>query len=137
MSNWLEDLDRFLQTDSRDAGCEKAMELLHVYAEVAIADPRAAEQRYPGVAAHLRACFPCEQDLDGLIAAIKADADIAESLPRRRTSRRAVSPPRRHAAKPLSASQSQARRTRTHEKLCSPRRRGRSRRRRYDPPGRD
>lgn len=69
MNGWPE-LDRFLQTDPRDAGCDKAMELLHVYAEIAAADPGAAEQRYPEVAAHLRACGPCAEDLEGLLAAI-------------------------------------------------------------------
>ena len=73
MSNWPEDLDRFLQTDPRDAGCSTAMELLHVYAELVAADPAAAEWRYPEVAAHLSACGPCEQDLGGLLAAIRPD----------------------------------------------------------------
>jgi hypothetical protein len=80
MSNWPQDLDRYLRTDPRDAGCDTAMELLHVYAELATADPAAARLRYPEVAAHLRSCGPCEQDLDGLLAAIRADADIADSL---------------------------------------------------------
>jgi hypothetical protein len=80
MSNWPADLDRFLQADPRDAGCDTAMKLLHVYAELAAADPRAAVRRYPEVAAHLRSCGPCEQDLDGLLAAIRTDADIAESF---------------------------------------------------------
>ena len=80
MSNWPQDLDRYLRTDFRDAGCDTAMKLLHVYAELAAADPRTAERRYPEVAAHLRSCGPCEQDLDGLLAAIRADADIADSL---------------------------------------------------------
>jgi hypothetical protein len=108
MTNWPQDLDRFLRTDPRDAGCDTAMELLHVYAELAAADPAAAQRRYPEVAAHLRSCGPCEQDLDGLLAAIRADADTAGSLPRRRTSRRAVSPGRCPAAKSLSAGKSQA-----------------------------
>jgi hypothetical protein len=98
MSNWPEDLDRFLQTDPNDAGCDTAMDLLHVYAELAAADPGEAKRRYPEVAAHLRSCGPCEQDLNGLLAAIGADADIAESLQRRRTSLRAVSPARPPAA---------------------------------------
>jgi hypothetical protein len=72
MNSWRE-LDRFLRTDPRDAGCDKAMELLHVYAELAAADPSAAEHRYPEVAAHLRACGPCAEDLEGLLAAIQAD----------------------------------------------------------------
>jgi len=66
-------LDRFLRTDPRDTGCGQAMELLHVYAELAAADPRAAAGRYPEVAAHLSACGPCAEDLAGLLAAIRAD----------------------------------------------------------------
>ncbi len=72
MNSWPE-LDRFLRTDPRDAGCGKAMELLHVYAELAAADPGGAEHRYPEVAAHLRSCGPCTEDLEGLLAAIRAD----------------------------------------------------------------
>ena len=72
MNSWPE-LDRFLQTDPRDAGCAKAMELLHLYAEMTVADPRAAELRYPEVAAHLRACGPCAEDLEGLLAAVRTD----------------------------------------------------------------
>jgi hypothetical protein len=72
MNSWPE-LDRFLQTDPRDAGCDKAMELLHIYADIAVAEPRRAEQRYPEVAAHLRACGPCAEDLEGLLAAIRPD----------------------------------------------------------------
>jgi hypothetical protein len=65
-------LDRFLQTDPNDVGCEQAMDLLHVYAEQAAADPVAASQRYPGIAAHLAACGPCSEDFDGLLAALAA-----------------------------------------------------------------
>lgn len=72
MNSWPA-LDRFLRTDPRDGGCATAMKLLHVYAELAGADPREAECRYPEVAAHLRACGPCAEDLEGLLAAIKAD----------------------------------------------------------------
>ena len=64
-------LDRFLRTDPRDVGCAEAMELLHVYAELAAAGASAA-QRYPGVAVHLAACGPCGEDFDGLLAAIRS-----------------------------------------------------------------
>jgi hypothetical protein len=70
MSSWPA-LDRFLQTDPDDAGCGGAMELLHVYAEISHTDPDAARQRYPRVAAHVRACGPCAEDLEGLLAAIR------------------------------------------------------------------
>jgi hypothetical protein len=62
-------LDRFLETDPLDVGCEQAMELLHVYAEL-IADDASAGGRYPGIAAHLRACGPCSDDFQGLLAAV-------------------------------------------------------------------
>jgi hypothetical protein len=66
-------LDRFLRTDPRDVGCEEAMELLHVYVELAATDAAAAS-RYPGIAAHLRACGPCAEDFEGLLAAIAPPA---------------------------------------------------------------
>jgi hypothetical protein len=48
-------LDRFLLTDPCDVGCAQAVQILHVYAEL-IAAGKPAEQRYPGIAAHLQAC---------------------------------------------------------------------------------
>ncbi|MGW5361137.1 hypothetical protein [Actinopolymorpha pittospori] len=62
-------LRQFLDTDPRDVACERAMELLHVYVDLKVAgeDP---EERYPGVAAHLRACGPCSDEYEGLLAAI-------------------------------------------------------------------
>jgi hypothetical protein len=63
-------LDRFLQTDPRDVGCAQAMELLHVYAEMVTTGGAAAQDRYPGIAAHLRACGPCGEDFEGLLAAL-------------------------------------------------------------------
>jgi hypothetical protein len=70
MNEW-QALARFLRTDPRDVGCARAMELLHVYVELVAADgPAVALRRYPGVEAHLRACGPCGQDFDGLLAAV-------------------------------------------------------------------
>jgi hypothetical protein len=66
-------LDRFLLTDPLDMGCEEAMELLHIYIELVAADA-AAEERYPGIAAHLKACGPCSEDFNGLLAAIAGPA---------------------------------------------------------------
>jgi hypothetical protein len=69
VTGWAE-LDRFLDTDPRDSGCQRAMELLDVYAELAAADPAAAARRVPDLAAHIRACGPCAEDLDGLLGAL-------------------------------------------------------------------
>jgi hypothetical protein len=69
-SGWTR-LERFLATDPRDVGCEGAIEMLDVYAELTLSgqDP---EQRLPGVAAHFEACGPCREDLAGLVAALRA-----------------------------------------------------------------
>ena len=72
MNGWSA-LDRFLRTDPRDVGCADAMEMLHVYAEL-VASGELAEQRYPGIAAHLHACGPCGEDFEGLLAAICGEA---------------------------------------------------------------
>jgi hypothetical protein len=70
------ELDRFLRTDPRDVGCARAMEMLHVYAELAAAGGPVEEQ-YPGIAAHLRACGPCGEDFEGLLAALRDQAPEA------------------------------------------------------------
>ena len=63
-------LDGFLQTDPRDVGCAEAIEMLHVYVDL-VASGAPAEQRYPGVAAHLRACGPCGEDFEALLAVVR------------------------------------------------------------------
>jgi hypothetical protein len=72
MNDWSA-LHRFQQADPRDVGCAEAMQMLHVNAEM-VASGAQAEQRYPGIAAHLRACGPCGQDFEGLLAAVNDQA---------------------------------------------------------------
>jgi hypothetical protein len=62
-------IERFLHTDPRDVGCDQAMEMLHIYVDL-VATEDGAAARYPGMAAHLRACGPCAQDFEGLLAAV-------------------------------------------------------------------
>ena len=70
MTGW-QALNEFLRTDPRDVGCEQAMEVLDIYVDIVTTDgAEAAERRFPGVAAHLRACGPCGEDFDGLLAAV-------------------------------------------------------------------
>ena len=71
MGNW-ERLERFLRTDPRDVGCDEAMAVLHIYADLIAAGEDAAG-RYPGVAAHLTACGPCGEDFAGLLTAVAGD----------------------------------------------------------------
>ncbi|MEU0970137.1 hypothetical protein ABZ357_33740 [Streptomyces sp. NPDC005917] len=61
-------LERFLRTDPRDVGCDEAMAVLHTYVDL-VAFGEDAAARYPGVAAHLRACGPCGEDFTGLLLA--------------------------------------------------------------------
>jgi hypothetical protein len=74
MTGWAE-LERFLQTDPRDVGCQQALHVLDVYVELVLEDCSEAEvsRRYPGVAAHLLACGPCAEDYRGLLAAAQTD----------------------------------------------------------------
>jgi hypothetical protein len=65
-------LERFLRTDPRDAGCDEAMAILHVYADLVAAGVDAAA-RYPGFAVHLAACGPCGEDFAGLLAAVAGE----------------------------------------------------------------
>jgi hypothetical protein len=60
---------RFLATDPAAADCAETADLLHVYAELLDRDADAAAL-YPRIAAHVRACGPCAEDLAGLLAAI-------------------------------------------------------------------
>jgi len=63
-------LHGFLTTDPDDAGCGRTLELLEIYADLVIANA-GPEVRYPDIAAHLRACDPCADDLAGLVAAAR------------------------------------------------------------------
>jgi len=51
MNSW-PTLERFLRTDPRDAGCAEAMEMPHVYAELA-ASGAPAEELYPTLSSHI------------------------------------------------------------------------------------
>ena len=64
-------LGDFLRTDPRDVGCGRAMENLDVYAELVADDLATADERRPGVAAHIRACAACATDLDGLLELLR------------------------------------------------------------------
>ena len=67
--NLRERLERVLTTDPADIGCEEAIALLHVYVDLIDTDKDAARE-YPGVAAHLAGCGPCDEDFKGLLEAV-------------------------------------------------------------------
>ena len=71
MTGW-HAVEQFLRTDPRDVGCEQAMELLDIYVDTMMTEgAEVTERRYPGVAAHLRACGPCGEDFAGLLAVVR------------------------------------------------------------------
>jgi hypothetical protein len=72
LTGWREELERFLATNPRDVGCDQAMAVMHVYAELLAEGVDAAEE-FPGVAAHLAACGPCAEDVEGLVALVQDD----------------------------------------------------------------
>ena len=90
MSGW-DAVDRFLQTDPRDVGCEQTMAVLHIYVELVLSDTLGeAQRRYPGVTAHLLACGPCGEDYQGLLLAVGGLQQ--RDRPARQQPDRAVSP---------------------------------------------
>ena len=66
------ELDEFLRTDPHDVGCSRAMALLPIYADLVVTG-EPAEQRYPGIAAHLHACGPCGGDFEALLSVVRHD----------------------------------------------------------------
>jgi len=64
---WLDDL---LGADPGDAGCDLAFHVLDRYAEAEL-NEMGPDNRFPGVAAHLRRCEACHQDYRGLLAAVE------------------------------------------------------------------
>jgi hypothetical protein len=73
-------LDAFLQTDPHDAGCDATMEMLDIYAEL-LARGSIPSKRFPGLHAHLLACGPCAENLEGLLAAITDEPGMGPDLP--------------------------------------------------------
>jgi hypothetical protein len=64
MNGWAS-LQRFFAVERVDEGCAETFAALDRYAERVLAGD--AELRFPGVAAHLRACAVCAEDLRGLL----------------------------------------------------------------------
>ena len=76
MTEWWSWFQRYLETDPRDVGCDEAMSVAHVYAEL-LAVGVDAPERNPGAASHFAACDACAQSLCGLIMAIhNEDPDV-------------------------------------------------------------
>ena len=69
MTEWWDRFADFLATDPRDIGCDEAVEIVHVYVDL-LAQGIHAEDRFPGMAAHIASCGPCAEDVEGLLSAV-------------------------------------------------------------------
>lgn len=67
-------LDALLRSSPEDPGCDAGGPILDEYVEIELAggDPAL---RFPGTAAHLRACPGCRCDYDGLLEAARLFSD--------------------------------------------------------------
>lgn len=73
-------LDACVQANPRDAGCDEAMEMMDVCADLLAAGGDPAD-RYPGLHAHFMECGPCAQDLEGLLATVIRESHVG-NVPR-------------------------------------------------------
>ncbi|TWE10282.1 hypothetical protein [Rudaeicoccus suwonensis] len=70
-----EALRQFLTLDPDDVGCEEALEALHLYVEMT-ANGNDPDIKYPGIGIHLRACAPCFEDYQGVLAAVMDEGNF-------------------------------------------------------------
>jgi predicted anti-sigma-YlaC factor YlaD len=75
-------IEGFLEPDRSDVGCSETLRVLDVYVDL-LAAGADAPRRLPGIAAHLRDCHACHEDLRGLFATAsrigKIDSQTATS----------------------------------------------------------
>ncbi len=69
-------IQRLLGHSGRDPGCDACFEVMDEYAELRAGGEDAAG-RLPEVAAHLRDCAACREDLDGLEALLRGERPAA------------------------------------------------------------
>jgi hypothetical protein len=65
---------RLFGSPGPDSGCDGSGDVLDALVEGELAG-RAAAERYPAAAAHLRACPDCREDHDGLVALLMTEDD--------------------------------------------------------------
>jgi hypothetical protein len=65
-------LNDLLRADARDLGCSAGLDVIDQYVELEL-DGKDPAQRFPGLAAHLRACPACQLDHEGILHAARAE----------------------------------------------------------------
>ena len=67
-------LERLLGPTAYEVTCEECFELLDEYVDLELAG-HDADERIPGMRAHLHGCAACNEDYDSLRALVAADDD--------------------------------------------------------------
>lgn len=70
MTRWWRWLDRLLEGDPHDVGCDDALAVLPAYVDLLCAGID-SPARYPGAAAHFAACESCAQLMQGVMVAAR------------------------------------------------------------------
>jgi hypothetical protein len=71
-------LRRLLGNARRDLGCEAGFEALERYAEARLRGDDVA-QAFPEIVAHLENCTACREDVEGLVAILRAGVPSGET----------------------------------------------------------
>jgi hypothetical protein len=70
-------LERLLGPRGTEVSCDECFELLDEYVELEL-DGRAADDRIPGLRAHLDGCPACREEYESLRALVSADYRVSE-----------------------------------------------------------
>ena len=62
---------RVLGRGDRDEGCEAGFAVIEQYVEAVLRGDD-AERLFPGIVAHMAGCAGCREDIEGLLAALRA-----------------------------------------------------------------
>jgi hypothetical protein len=69
-----EDLrNRLLGRGASDAGCEAGFDVVEQFVEAVVRGDD-VQRLFPGIIAHMAGCAACREDIEGLIAALRAEA---------------------------------------------------------------
>ena len=67
-------LEKLLGTNEPDPGCDEAGELMDAYCE-AVARGEKVSAQFDAFVTHMRNCDACREDMEGLLAALRAQGE--------------------------------------------------------------
>lgn len=75
-------LERWLGAGGDDPGCEAVFRALDRYVEAVLRGEHRLERDFAGLVAHAASCGACREDLEGLVAALRAMDSPPRARPR-------------------------------------------------------